>query len=583
MATLKLLAFSGELPKLLPRLLPDMSAQRAINTRLTSGGLVPIRGSRPEYGFPDPPAGDDATIHRHNGQWRIWPGLVHAVPGPVAADRLYITGDGAPKMIVGNSTYDLAVPYPENPLTVSVSGSGDSSLSSTRLYAYTYVTEFGEESEPSPISNDVLWEPGQTITVTGFEAGGSERGVTHQRIYRSQSGPSGTQLYFIAERPVSSDDFIDTVDSDDIQEVLPSQFWNPPPDSLRGLTAMPNGMMAAFDGKTLYFAEPYRPHAWPENYTLTTDYPIVGLGAFGNSLAVVTTGNPYIVSGTSPESMIMEKLELNLPCINARGIQDLGYAVAYPSYDGLVVVSSGGARIATEQLFSRDQWQAVNPYELASGQFDGRYFASYRYLGDDGAEKRGTFIIDLSGEQPFIIQTNVVTRSFYFEIETGSLFFLRDGVVMEWDAQSRPNAVQTWHSKQFVMPRPVSFTAILVEADDALSPEEIAALEAEAQIVKDANEAKFNDLDALGGELNGSALNTFSVNGDMLEPVPSISRTLAVNVYADGKLIAAVGEYNRMARLPSGFRARYWEVEVTGDMPVSQVSLASSGRELALV
>ncbi|MGL1400235.1 hypothetical protein ACSTI4_24935, partial [Vibrio parahaemolyticus] len=76
--------------------------------------------------------------------------------------------------------------------------------------------------------------------------------------------------------------------------------YNPPPAGLRGLTAMPNGMMAAFDGKDLYFCEPYLPHAWPASYTLTTDFPIVGLGAFGTSLVVMTTGNLYLVSGTAP-------------------------------------------------------------------------------------------------------------------------------------------------------------------------------------------------------------------------------------------------------------------------------------------
>lgn len=583
MATLKLLAFSGELPKLLSRLLPDMAAQRAVNTRLTSGGLVPIRASRFEHSFSSPPADDDATIYRHNNDWLIWPGLVHAVPGPVAGDRLYVTGDGAPKVIIGGTTYDLAVPRPTTALTATVSGTGDGSLSSTRLYVYTYVTEFGEESEPTPVSNEVLWEPGQTVTLSGFAAEGAARGVTHQRIYRSQTGPSGTQLYFIAERAVSTGDYTDNVDSDDIQEVLPSLNWNQPPDELEGLTALPNGMMAGFVGKTLYLCEPYRPHAWPEIYSLTTDYNIVGLGAFGSSLAVVTEGNPYIVSGTAPESMIMEKLELNLPCINARGIQDLGYAVAYPSYDGLVVVSSGGARVATEELFSRDQWQRVNPYAFASGQFDGRYFASYQYLDMSGDEKTGTFIIDLSGEQPFIIRTSVVTRSFYFEIESGSLFYLKGGQVFEWDARSEPNTVQTWRSKQFVMPRPTSFTAIMVEADDVLTEDEIAALEASAQDIMDENEALFTGSGTLGGDLNGSALNAYDVNGDELQVVPTINRTLSVNVYADGKLVATIGKYNRMARLPSGFKARYWEIEVTGDMPVSQVSLASSGRELAMV
>src|SRR5690606_18334280 len=107
----------------------------------------------------------------------------------------------------------------------------------------------------------------------------------------------------------------------------PSRHWTAPPDALSGLTAMPNGMMAAFVGKDLYFCEPFRPHAWPEIYVLTTDFPIVALGALGTTLWVLTEGYPYRVSGTTPGSMVMDKVEANLPCVNARAVVDLGHAI----------------------------------------------------------------------------------------------------------------------------------------------------------------------------------------------------------------------------------------------------------------
>src|SRR5690606_7510378 len=325
MATLKLVGFSGEIPKLLPRLLPDMSAQAAFNVRLDDGALTPIRKPRRVFGFAD--ATNYRTIYRHGEEGLGWTGLVNAAPGPVAQDRLYYTGDGVPKMRVGGNVYPLAVPRPTTKLTATVSGTG-SGDKVTRLYVYTFVTEFGEESEPCPISDEVEWEPGQTVTLSGFEEPPAGRGITLQRIYRSQTGSGVTDLYFIAERPASNADFVDNIPPDAINEPLPSRLWNPPPDNLQGLTALPNGMMAGFVGKDLYFCEPYRPHAWPEAYVLTCEYEIVGLGAFGTSLVVVTKGHPYLVTGTSPDSMVMEKLELNLPCINPQSVIDLGYAVA---------------------------------------------------------------------------------------------------------------------------------------------------------------------------------------------------------------------------------------------------------------
>lgn len=581
MTKLKLTAFVGEIPKLLPRLLPDMASTGSFNVRLTDGGLTPIRGSQRVHTFDPLLPDDDATIYRHNDEWLSWPGHVYVAPGPVAQDRLYVMGDGVPKLRAGGVEYPLALQPPNTAPTVAVEGTADAeALEITRLYLYTFVTEFGEESQPSLVSDDVVWESGQTVRLSGLEAGQSGRGITKQRIYRSQTGVEGSGLFFIAERDVSTADFVDDIPPESFAEPVPSTFWTPPSDTLTGLVSLPNGNMAAFDGKKLYFCEPFRPHAWPEDYSLTTDYPIVGLGAFGASLVIVTTGNPYVVTGTSPSTMVMEKLELNLPCINARGIVDLGYAVAYPSHDGLVVASQGGARVATEQLFSRDDWRRLSPESFAAGQHEGRYFASYRYDNLRGEEQVGTIIIDLTGSQPFIARTNVVTRSFYYETETGSLYYLQGSKVFEWDSLERPNAFQSWRSKVFIMPRPTNFGAILVETNNYLSSEEQAALEAMVDEAIADNQALYDSVDTLGGELNGSAINQYDVNGDVLAPIPTISRTVAVNVYADDVLVASIDKTGEMARLPSGFKAQKWQIEVTGDIPVQQVTMATAGREL---
>lgn len=44
MAIMRLMGFIGEIPKLIPRLLPDNAAQRASNTRLTNGGCKAQHG-----------------------------------------------------------------------------------------------------------------------------------------------------------------------------------------------------------------------------------------------------------------------------------------------------------------------------------------------------------------------------------------------------------------------------------------------------------------------------------------------------------------------------------------------------------
>lgn len=578
MAVIKLTGFTGEAPRITPRLLPDSGAQLAQSVRLEDGELSPFRKPYLVEDLAGVTAGTVKTIYRHLGDWLHWPTVVHAVPGPVAQDRLYYTGDGVPKMRVGSDIYPLAVTAPTTGLTAT-NGSVPGAVFETRLYVYTHVTDFGEESEPNAASNEVIVSPGNVVTLSGFGAIPTGRAITKQRIYRSVTSGSGVAgFYFIAERAASTGNFSDNIAQEDFNELLPSIDWNPPSDSLSGLVSMPNGMMAAFSGKDLYFCEPYRPHAWPEKYALTTDYDIVALAVYGTTLVIGTTGNPYLASGSHPETMVMEKLELNMPCLSAQGMVDLGYAVAYPSHDGLVVVQNGAASVTSAGLMTRDQWLKLLPDELVCGQFYGRYFASYDYTEVDGSSHRGTAIFDLSGSTPFLIRSHHKADAFFYEITSGALFMLVDTAIYEWDSKYAINDVFTWKSKVFVLPKPASFGAILVESDNRDDLDLIAAFAAALEEAIDANETTFA-AGPLQGELNGNLVNTYAINGDALIPLPS-GPTISVNVYADGRFIASVSRTGTMQRLPGGRLARQWEIEVSGNTPVLEITMAGTGQEL---
>jgi hypothetical protein len=519
---------------------------------------------------------DIQTIYKFGNDWLYWLIPVNAVPGPVATDRLYYTGDGTPKMRIGSTIYDLAVPLPTVALSASLGGIGSGDVT-TRLYVYTWVTEFDEESEPCPISADVLWQSGLTVTLSGFQATPSGRGINRQRIYRSQSSSqNGTDLFLIEERAASTSNYVDTHSPTDFQEVLPSRNYNQPPADLSGLIAMPNGMMAGFSGKQLCFCEPYKPHAWPEKYRLTAAYPIVGLGSYASTVVAGTQGYPYVASGTAPENMVEEKIEVNFPCINGRGIVDLGYSVAYPSNDGLVVVANGGASVATSALFTRPKWQKISPASLVAGQYAGRYFASYKYFDSDGSVSEGTRIIDLTGEQPFVLRASIRPDAFYYDLPSGALFYLIGDTVYEWDARGQNNEIMTWTSKRVIMPDPVSLGAILIESGALLSTEDQAALDAAIAAILAYNNALFAG--ELNAEIDGSAVNEFSIGGDEMRPLPG-AKYISVRVYADGKLINTITSMDDVKRL-KGVRAKEWEIQVNGTAEVEQITLASTVREL---
>jgi len=158
MSVIRLTAFGGESPRIIPRLLPENAAQAAFNVRLDDGGLMPIRKS---VQYASLPIAGAQTIYKHGEKWLAWDKHVHVCEGAVAQDRLYYTGDGAPKMRVNDVIYPLAVPRPKNPLVKALhqdsnppaSGEEDKRDVVTRQYTYTFVTDFGEESEPCPLGD----------------------------------------------------------------------------------------------------------------------------------------------------------------------------------------------------------------------------------------------------------------------------------------------------------------------------------------------------------------------------------------------------------------------------------------------
>ena len=319
-------------------------------------------------------------------------------------------------------------------------------------------------------------------------------------------------------------------------------------------------MMAAFMGRTVYFSEPYHFHAWPEKYTLTTNYDIIGLGVFGHTLVVMTAGQPYVISGIAPDQMVMEKLDVNYPCVNKRGIVDLGFAVAYPSPDGLVVVSSNGAQLATKTMMTRDQWQGLSPDTMIAAQYEGRYIASYTYSDPMGDTAQGTVIIDLTGEQPFISRMDAYYSFMFYEIGSGRMYVLGDRVVQEWEPITSPPMSMTWRSKKFVQAAEINFGTLLVDGE-IFSPVAQSAIP-----VANVEDAVF--------------VQETETSGTFGTAIPDVAVPFKAEVFADGVSVTAITDLNKVSRLKGGFLARTWEVEVTGTRIITAIYLAWSPSEL---
>jgi hypothetical protein len=263
---------------------------------------------------------------------------------------------------------------------------------------------------------------------------------------------------FVDELLVSQTSYTDTKIADELAEELPSITWSPPPADLKGLINLPNGMMAGFVGRDVYFCEAYRPHAWPLNYVQTMDFPVVGLGRMDTTLAVLTTGTPYFIQGSSPDSTVVVKSDLEQACASKRSIVSTNGVVIYASPDGLIMLTPGGSQMVTEKYFNRAQWQAYfQPTSINAYSHDMKYIAFY-----DNGTTQGGFIYDFKSQQ-FILH-NLYASAGYADLQRDQLFVVTDNrLLKKWEQGSALSYI--WKSKKFTMPYPIGFTCAQVEAE----------------------------------------------------------------------------------------------------------------------
>lgn len=456
--------FKGESPILDPRLLPESQAQVARNVYLRRGTLKPHRGMKPAASLPS--TINPANLYHYDegnsgeGFWFSWGDEydIDVVRSPLADDeygRVYWTGQGIPKMAsildatTGTGPYpsqwsDLGVPAPSDPPVAEAPSERDEvpDVAVETVYVVTLVTRFGEEGPPTDPSEFVMrWDDvsdspaGGNVELSLPSPPSTNQTFTKKRIYRVESGNTYQR---VAEVDQSQTTFNDNVASDRLGAVLESLDWDGPNPAMVGLTGMPNGVMAGFFENTLCFSEPYLPHAWPVSYRLTFPEPIVGLASVSSGLIVATRGQPWIVTGSTPEAMAQMPLEINQPCIAKSSIVDMGGYALYASHDGLVAIGENQANVATMNVFSREQWQAMAPKTIHAYRYDGQYLAFY----DGGCmafhPERGVQFFDASA------------AGGYYDISDDNLYLIQGQSIAAWDRGDLMTL--TWRSKIHEVP-----------------------------------------------------------------------------------------------------------------------------------
>lgn len=478
--------FTGIAPRINDALLPVDHGTIAKNVAAYSGGIKPMARSTLAAQL----AEAAATIYlTRNSVWLGFDKESEVVEAPLRDDQFdrvyYSNEDGvfvtAPSVWsegTGNLpriSYALGQPAPTVAPTLSKAGTpGGSPV--TRYYAYSRVSVWGEESPPSPLASiDV--ETGETVTAADFVAASAEYVPTAKYyLYRSETGTTADSLVFVAETTATSFEDVVTVTGDAIDSIL----WDGPPTGLRGIIPLPNGAIAGFVGRELWFSEPYQPHAWPSDYMIPLDYDIVAIGVTGGTVVVATTAQPYIVHGAHPATYLPQKLPEYAPCLSGKGLVSSAGGVIWPSLEGLYAVSGGGAQYITFDKVRRIEWNSYFPATMIGAAMEGGYLGLY-FNGNSlraavKLERDGTLTThDIAG---IAIITNQQDGFAYFLASNGTDVYKVGGntspSTMEWQSKSfktppwNPAAARVEYSWDFpTLTLPVGWLAITGFEDDA--------------------------------------------------------------------------------------------------------------------
>jgi hypothetical protein len=591
----KLDAFGGMVPAADDRLLPDRAAVHSENTWLYKGRLS---------GIPQPTlvrtctTGTGKVFRIPNGQPdanhipdSIWLEFVNpdtdVVRAPVIGDEFdryyWASSSHAPRyntrdrIEAGDDPWLLGIPQPAAPELVVTGGAADVE---TRSYVVTWVSAYGEEgpvSDPVTVTDnpDGSWDLTLTAAAaTDLGGVGDDRYLTHTRIYRTIVSSLGVATYYLVEEIDISDlSYSDTLDDDEVllNNALVSTNWTGPPDDLEGFTMMPNGILVGWRNNELWFSEPYRPHAWPAAYVQVVDYPIVGLGVINQTLVVCTQGYPAFATGINPSSVTLSHTRNLEPCMSRGSIVSAPGGVYYASPNGLIFATLSGVANITYDLISKDEWDRFialttvragllgNAYyafgSQIAGSFDEDGFDTDSFAQEDFDGAYSGFMLDpINKTVAFNVMSHPVAAvNVTNDPWSGELFLIKaDDNLYRIDlANLEPNpSVYLWRSKVFQTTSDRNFGVIQI------------FWELPAGTPEDLGDAPGTPGSAEFPELQG----TYGV----------------VRVYADGVLrftreLATSGE---KMRLPSGFKASFWQIELETYVDVLSVQMATSMKAL---
>lgn len=497
MPTIQINNFGGIVPRIHPTLLPDGCAVVAHNCFLKDGKLTPIK---------EPDVVDIETFSFNNlggslssiktmhlwhlgdiQKFVLFNTVVDCVPGNFYEDEQYkffVAG----QTNVGEHGKDICVVYkkdeqykmmtmlktPPPNLEVTVNRSDPLTEEEKENLRYTFyfqswVDELGFESEVSGASDEIEYLDGESVTISAWSD--VPDNAVKRRIYKVITGLElgGTPQY-ITEQDIDNGSFpalTFEIKDEDAGEVMPT-ITNPH-NKVEGICPSPGGyaIWCTCSPKTVRFSDG-APNNFPNEYAYEVEYEIVGLASIGNSVVVLTKGNPFIITGTTPDAMIVTKLSAMQACISRKSICVADGAVYYVSKDGICMITEGSmsVNVVTSSYFTKRDWDKIVSEDIILCSYDNVIYMWNPNVPD--ISYSFSFLDKLSGIVTFNERTNAVvvdpvSDKMYFIKQTGESELAQYSIVA-WE-ESNINKTMIWRSKRIQIEKPLNLSSTQIYAD----------------------------------------------------------------------------------------------------------------------
>lgn len=335
-----------------------------------------------------------------------------------------------------------------------------------RVYVFTYVDELGEESAPSPASVMLSVRPDMDVAVDFLTHAQPDNraAVAKRRLYRTVTSSSSTEYQFVADVPMSQSQFIDALTDMEVGETMPSAGWDPPPDGLAGLVAVPGGFMAAYKEKTVYFSETAAPHAWPIKYAVSCDSLIRGLAVVGNGIYVLTDEYPELITTSGPASAERAIVPFAQSCTGARTIQTSSGGVLYASPDGICQMVGMLVVVLSQAYLSKEKWREMQTDGSGAFRPEETSFAVYDdllYVFAAG----GSWTWDVVKPDRGLVELTQRAEAARYVPADDALYVAASGKMFKLFGAEGETLSATWRSKRFAFPRPIRFRRARITAE----------------------------------------------------------------------------------------------------------------------